>query len=194
MFCRRSPVKFWTRIFGYFRRVFGTNLLFFFWTNLFSKWWREPSRSFGRESSRSFGYVVSPSFGGQGKSLGSITSCHSCCPRPRGSCEGAPPRWGWALHQVCGGSISIPAVKTQVLRLPSEESRELRLNSRLSATAPVGSPPSVSLRATAPSEFPRGRGLRPSGGACSPWGPVSRFWARFGFPPFIPLITTLREG
>ena len=70
---------------------------------------------------------------------------------------------------------------------PSEKTQELRDNSRLPATARVGfPPPSVSLRAMAPSEFPRGRGLRPSGGACSPRGPVLGVWASFGLSPFTP--------
>ena len=77
----------------------------------------------------------------------------------------------------------------------SEKTQELRCNSRLPAPHVLGSPPpSVSLRVMAPSEFPRGRGLCPSGGACSPWGPVSRFWSALFRTLSNPLLYSDPEG
>ena len=53
----------------------------------------------------------------------------------------------------------------------------------------------MSLRATAPSGFPRCRGLCPLGGACSPGGPVPLFGLGFGTLFITPLSTPIpREG
>ena len=92
--------------------------------------------------------------------------------------------------------VSIPAAKAQELRLFKREDARTSMQLSLTSTARAGisPPPSVSRRAMAPSEFPRRRGLCPSGGACSPWGPVFLFWVVVGPPPFAPSITALREG
>ena len=162
IFCRRSPVKFWTRIFGFSWRRFLGRPPKFLGKNLLPKFWE---RIFFR------------SFGGEfGKSLGSIRLLSLLPPSGFGAPVWEPPPLGSGSASVLRGGDFYPSGEDA-----STSTTQARRRKNFETTAAyqpphvLGSPPSVSLRVMAPSEFPRGRGLCPSGGACSPWGLVLGF-------------------
>ena len=78
---------------------------------------------------------------------------------------------------------SPPAAKTRALLYQATKAQELpaALPSRDALSPPPGCPLTRRLLRS----FRVEGGLRPSGGACSPWGPVSGFWFSFGLssPP-----------
>ena len=118
-------------------------------------------------STRALGYFAS----GWGAPLPSLLLCPHF-----GALVREPSPLGGVGCIITFSVVSIPAAKAQELRLSKREDARTSMQLSLTSTARAGiPPPSVSRRATAPSEFPRRRGLCPSGGAFSPAGPVSFF-------------------